>query len=75
MINLSIHDVTAIEIVSAFPSNSNSRCIRITSKDFTGVESTVELTVYGDTDVLDALPKAADFRRHGSVPLELNEVA
>ena len=63
MNTISIHDVKAIELVSAFPANSNSRTIRITANQY-GAEVALELTVYGDTDALDLLPRAAGFQTY-----------
>lgn len=53
---LTMHHVRSIEVVSAYPSNFNCRVIRITSDN--GV---VELTLFGDTNVLDLLPHSSDF--------------
>jgi hypothetical protein len=53
---LTMHYVRKIEVVSAFPENCNSRVVRITSDS--GV---VELTLYGDTEALDLLPRSSNF--------------
>lgn len=53
---LTAHDVTAIELVSTFKSNGNSRCIRITT-----ASGSFEITLYGETDVLDLLPRSEEF--------------
>ncbi len=63
MNTISIHDVKSIELVSEFPTNSNSRTIRITA-DQSGTEVAFELTVYGATDSLDLLPRAAGFQTY-----------
>jgi len=56
----SFHSVKTIELTSAMESNSNSRTVRIV--DDKGRETT--LTFFGDTGVLDRLPKSADFVAH-----------
>lgn len=61
MTQLSIHDVTAIELAASYVENSNSRTIRITSRTLDGAEQTLDLVVYGKTEAADALPRAADF--------------
>lgn len=60
--DIGIHNVTRIELARSYPANSNSRMIRIVSVDWNGHETKTEITVYGDTDALDALPKAKDYR-------------
>lgn len=55
--HLMIHRVERIELSSVYPENGNSKTLRIVHK---GGE--LELTVYGDTDALDALPRSEDFR-------------
>jgi len=62
MIDMSIHRVTKVELCKSYASNGNSRTIRITDE---GGEQ--EITLYGNTDALDALPKSDDFRRAGEV--------
>ena len=59
--SIGIHDVLKIELCSANPSNSNSRTLRIVTHDFKGNEHKTEITVYGSTKALDALPRARDF--------------
>lgn len=54
---LSIHNVERIELARTYPSNGNSRTLRIVHRD--GHE--FEITVYGKTDTLDALPKSAGY--------------
>lgn len=61
MNQFSIFQVTKIELASTFIENGNSRSIRITSKTLDGNEQILDLTVYGDTEAADALPKSADF--------------
>lgn len=56
--NLTIHNVEKIEFCSSYSSNCNHRAIRVT--DTTG--ASFEIALYGNTDILEALPKAADFR-------------
>ncbi len=56
---MNIHNVDRIELSSSYPSNSNSRTLRIVS----GTHE-FEITVYGKTDALDALAKANDFVVH-----------
>ena len=63
MNTISIHEVKAIELVSAFPTNNNSRTIRITAYQY-GAEVAFELTVYGATDALDLLPRAVGFQTY-----------
>ncbi|HET7413415.1 MAG TPA: hypothetical protein VFJ18_12225 [Pararhizobium sp.] len=60
--NIALHGVTKIELCTRYRDNSNSRTIRITAADYLGHEFETELTVYGNTDALDALPKSDDFR-------------
>jgi hypothetical protein len=61
---LSIHNVTAIELATSYKANGNSRTIRISYSS--EIENGgFDLVVYGETDALDALPKAADFVAHG----------
>lgn len=56
MIDISAHRVTAIELVNTFIANHNQRVIRITTED-----GSFEICLWGETDVLDALPKSEDF--------------
>ncbi len=63
--NINIHDVTKIELVATYLNNCGSRTFRITSKVWIGegqVEQQVELTLYGETGILDQLPKSSGFR-------------
>lgn len=53
---ITMHEVRKIEVVSAYPENGNSRELRISS-DY----GTMAITLYGDTDVLDLLPRSSDF--------------
>lgn len=69
MITLGIHNVTKIELSSAFPDNGNSRVIRITFSDlFGGEEQIAEICVYAAhktksaTEALGSLPHSSDFR-------------
>lgn len=59
---LGIHDVDLIELVSSNPINGNSKTFRIISRDYSGNAYSTEITVYGFTKALDALPKAHDYR-------------
>lgn len=64
MMDITAHNVTRIELHHAFRENGNSRTIRIstaTGSPF-GEETYFDLTLYGDTDALDALPKSAGYR-------------
>lgn len=54
---LTIHNVEKIEFCSSYLSNGNSRAIRITNDE--GVS--FEITAFGKTDAIAALPKADDF--------------
>lgn len=63
--SIGIHDVIKIELSMANPANSNSRTIRITTHDFKGNEFRTEITVYGATKALDALPRSIDFHKFG----------
>lgn len=66
MIDLSIHKVEKIELLRAYPMNGNSRTIRITAEQTPLNEAVAfELTLYGETDALDSLPKADDYRLCG----------
>ncbi|PWL17424.1 hypothetical protein DKP76_11640 [Falsochrobactrum shanghaiense] len=58
MIDMSFHRVAKVELVTSYVDNGNSRTIRITNNK--GEET--EITLYGNTDALDALPKSDDFR-------------
>lgn len=58
--NIYMHHVAKIEISKRFQTNSNSRTLRIT--DVSGAK--LEISLYGNTDALDALPLADDFRDH-----------
>ena len=60
--DINIHYVTKIELLRVFPGNGNCRSIRITTQNHRDEEAYHEITVYGETDVLDALPKADDFK-------------
>ncbi len=60
--DIHIHNVTRIELSVAFPSNGNCRTFRIVSEGHDGNEIATDITVYGQTDVLDQLPRATDFR-------------
>lgn len=60
--DISIHRVTRVELVTRFSSNGNSRTVRIVTKD---PETSHELTVFGDgASAMDVLPMAEDFRDH-----------
>lgn len=59
-ISTSIHRVEKIELAVEYPSNGNSRTIRITS-----ASGEFELVIYGETDSLAGLPKAKDYRFEG----------
>jgi hypothetical protein len=63
MMNLSIHFVAKVELCFAYPGNGNSRTIRITDRN-----GEQEITLYGNTDALDALPRSEDFRSVGECP-------
>ncbi|NKC03319.1 hypothetical protein [Brucella haematophila] len=60
MAELTIHHIRKIEVVSAFPDNFNSRVVRITSDN-----GEIELTLFGDTNALDLLPRSSDFVVYG----------
>lgn len=57
MIDMSIFSVTKVELCRTYLGNGGSRTIRITGRD-----GEQEITLYGNTEVLDALPKSDDFR-------------
>lgn len=57
---ITMHEVRKIEVVSAYPENGNSRKLRITSDN-----GEVELTLFGDTNALDLLPRSSDFVVYG----------
>lgn len=59
-----VHDVIAVELAGTYLSNGNSRTIRITTRDFQAHEATLEITLFGATEAVDALPRAADFYEH-----------
>lgn len=54
-----IHDVVSIELVMANKNNSNSRTVRVETKD----GQWFDLSFFGDTDALEFLPKSETFRR------------
>jgi len=56
MMNLSVHRVTKIELVSKNDRNNNSRTIRIVTED-----GEHELALFGVTHAVDGLPRAEDF--------------
>lgn len=58
--NISIHDVTRIELSRSYLEHGNSRTIRIV----TGSGETLHIRMFGDTDAAEVLPKADDFRRY-----------
>lgn len=60
------HNVTKVELSRTYVENSGSRTIRITANDLTGNEMVQEITLYGDTEALDALPRSSDFIAHPS---------
>lgn len=65
---ISIHDVTKIELCAAHLSNSSSRTLRIVTHDFKGNEHKTEITVYGETKALDALPRAINYHKFSDEP-------
>lgn len=56
MMEISVHRVTKIELVSKNDRNSNCRTIRIVADD-----GEHELTLFGATHAVDGLPRAEDF--------------
>lgn len=67
---MSMFNVSTVELCTRYASNSNSRRIRITGKHWAGnelVTDTIEITLYGNTDSLEALPHSADFIDHDPV--------
>lgn len=60
--DIGIHNVTRVELSASFPSNGNSKTLRITSVNWKDEESTVEITLYGDTSALNGFPLSSDFR-------------
>ena len=58
---MNIHNVTKIELVTTFVENAGSRTLRITAEDYDGNPVKFEVTVYGETGALDALPRSDDF--------------
>ncbi|KQT52181.1 MULTISPECIES: hypothetical protein [unclassified Aureimonas] len=55
--SLMIHGVTAVELTSAMPDNGNSRTLTISTAD-----GELSITLFGSTDALEGLPRAARFR-------------
>ena len=72
---IGIHGVTRIELSAAYPANGNSRTLRIVSTAWEGHEVAFELTVYGNTYALDAIPRAKDFRLTRENPDDALEAA
>ncbi|WP_407976135.1 hypothetical protein ACJKIH_03160 [Brucella pseudogrignonensis] len=64
MMEISVHRVTKIELVSKNDRNSNCRTVRIVSED-----GEHELTLFGDTHWVDVLPRSDDFTDFTSWPL------
>ena len=60
--NISIHRVVRIELSRTFLDNDNQRTVRIVYTKYDGTEFSSEITVFGETESLDALPKADDFK-------------
>lgn len=58
---ISLFNVTAVELCGTFLNNSNMRCVR-----FTTPEGKLEIHCYDNTDALDSLPRSADFREYGA---------
>lgn len=54
---INAHNVKSIEICRSYVDCSNSRTIRITTSD-----GEFEITMYGNTDALDTLPRSSDFK-------------
>ena len=77
MLGIFIHGVKRIELATAFPSNGSCRTVRIVGEDCHGNAYTNEITVYGQTEDLDALPRAKDFRLYDEAghPVALSEAA
>lgn len=88
MLNLSMHDVTSLEIRTAYPENSNSMTLRIRRKvyglddarDFAELRVDDEMTLYFESRqtfelMLAALPKAADFVMHRKEPALVKDAA
>lgn len=59
--DINIHKVTKIELLRACPSNGNSRTIQITCKTFDGRNVKHSLTLFGNTNSLDLLPRLKEF--------------
>jgi hypothetical protein len=66
MHTMNIHGVTKIELTRHMPENGNSRTIRVTDTD----GCRFELTLFGDTNVLDALPRSDGFRVYQTLASE-----
>ena len=66
MINLDIHRVQRVELVTLWPANDNMATIRIVSDD--APNDGVVITLYGQTDALHVLPRAADFNHYTTLP-------
>ncbi len=60
--NISIFGVVSVKLISFTPNNSKARTVRITSQDYDGNEMDYELTLFGETDDLDSLPKSSGYR-------------
>ncbi len=63
--SFTIHDVVSIELVMSNINNSNSRTVRVETKD----GQWFDLSFFGQTDALEALPKSETFRRFDRKPV------
>ena len=59
--DMSIHNVTKIELCRTFLGNGNSRTMRITYLDHNRKPVEVEICCYGQTDALEKFPRTDDF--------------
>lgn len=73
MAELTIMRVTKIEVTSSYPANDSQKTVRFTSTDWQGNESHIDLTVYGNTEALGALPLAEGFHVYTPSNLEAAE--
>lgn len=66
MINVDINRVRRIELVTLWPANQNMATVRIISDD--APDEGIVITLYGQTDALHVLPRAADFNHYTDLP-------
>lgn len=59
--HMSIHSVASVEFKKRFVSNGRCRSLVIKSVNFDGGAQEIEISLFGNTEDLELLPRAADF--------------